>query len=60
MGGRMMAKSNRQSGIELLRILTACAVVMLHYNDGKAFTYVAHGGKSNCFIHFRKSLYLCS
>lgn len=56
----MMAKSNRQSGIELLRILTACAVVMLHYNDGKAFTYVAHGGKSNCFIHFRKSLYLCS
>lgn len=26
-------KDRRQSGIELLRILAACAVVILHYNN---------------------------
>lgn len=31
----------RNSGIELLRIIAACMVVLLHYNDGHAFAYVA-------------------
>ena len=28
---------NRKSGIELLRIFAAMGVVLLHYNDGRAF-----------------------
>jgi len=37
-----MGKS-RKSGIELLRILAALGVVVLHYNDGRAFGYVQGG-----------------
>lgn len=28
----------RESGIELLRILAIFGVILLHYNDGRAFT----------------------
>lgn len=33
-------KGTRESGIELLRILAIMGVVVLHYNDGRAFNYV--------------------
>lgn len=46
-------KPARQSGIELLRILTACAVVMLHYNDGKALTYATGGGTKQHYMYWK-------
>lgn len=55
-----MGKSFRQSGIELLRILTACAVVMLHYNDGRAFTYVTSGGANEIALYLLESLCICA
>lgn len=38
-----MAGKTRQSNIELLRILTICGVVVLHYNGNVAFSHVAQG-----------------
>lgn len=38
-----MSQKKRCSGIELLRILTMMGVVLLHYNDGRAFVYVQDG-----------------
>lgn len=49
-------KKVRQSGIELLRVLTACAVVMLHYNDGRAFVHVLNGSLNHTILMFLESL----
>lgn len=56
-----MEKAERQSNIELLRILTMCGVVILHYNNE-----TIGGGARLCnrieFIHslfFRKHFYMC-
>ena len=55
-----MERAERQSNIELLRILTMCGVVILHYNNETM------GGDRLCnrieFIHslfFRKHFYMC-
>jgi len=34
-----MERANRESGIELLRILAMVGVIVLHYNAGRAFVY---------------------
>ncbi len=48
----MNEKKERESGIELLRILTMLGVVMLHYNDGRAFKYVTEGSHSQYILFF--------
>ena len=54
-----MEKAKRQSGIELLRILLMMGVVLLHYNDGKAFVYAQ--GSSNLYVlFFLESLCICA
>ena len=56
-----MAKENkRHSGIELLRILTALFVVMLHYNDGRAFTYAASGSPQRYVLFGIESIGICA
>ena len=49
----------RESGIELLRILTMCGVVMLHYNDGKAFVFVENTINKNV-LFFLESMTICA
>jgi len=43
-----MGRSERKSGLELLRILAIMGVVLLHYNDGRAFVYTE--GKINYYV----------
>lgn len=56
----MNEKKERESGIELLRILTMLGVVMLHYNDGRAFKWVAEGSHSQYILFFLESLSICA
>lgn len=53
-------KPVRESGIELLRILAACAVVMLHYNDGRAFVLVNSGSSNQYLLYFLESICACA
>ena len=53
-------KKMRKSGIELLRILTAIGVIMLHYNDGRAFKYVQVGGGNQYLLFFLESCCICA
>lgn len=53
-------KPARESGIELLRILAACAVVMLHYNDGKAFELVNPGSINHYLLYLLESISICA
>lgn len=58
---RDMGKSStRHSGIECLRILAALFVVMLHYNDGRAFTYVAEGSGNQYLLFLIESIGVCA
>lgn len=50
----------RDSGVELLRILTALSVVMLHYNDGRAFKYVEAGSAQQITLFFLESCAICA
>jgi len=45
-----MAGKNRDSNIELLRILTICGVVVLHYNGNVAFNSVTPGTANSYFL----------
>ena len=53
----------RESGIELLRILTMCGVILLHYNKGVvngAFSYVKEGTINYYFLYFMEALCSCA
>ncbi len=52
-------KKTRQSGIELLRILAACAVVMIHYNDQRALVFSV-GGINYTVLCLLNSLCICA
>lgn len=52
--------STRNSGIECLRIITMLFVVLLHYNDGRAFTYVADGRANQYLLFFIESVGICA
>ncbi len=56
----MAKESKRRSGIELLRILSALFVVMLHYNDGRAFAYVTKGSLSQYALLGVESIGICA
>ena len=47
-------ENSRKSNIELLRILAALMVIILHYNYTGALNYVAHGGINEIILFFWK------
>ena len=56
-------KSERQSNIELLRILSAIGVIILHYNNagiGGGFLYVKPLSLNYFFLNFLESLCICA
>lgn len=53
-------KTARESGIELLRMLAAIGVVLLHYNDGKAFTLVQNGSAQQYTLYLLESIAICA
>lgn len=55
--------NNRESGIELLRVLTMCGVIILHYNNGDiggGFNYVKPGSLNYYFLYWIESLCACA
>ena len=53
-------RSVRESGIELLRILAALSVVMLHYNFDKAFDVVQGGSPQQYTLFLLESVTTCA
>ena len=54
-----MTRSDRESSIELLRILAVCGVMILHYNAGRAFVYCI-GGANYVVLCVLESLCICA
>ncbi len=53
----------RNSNIELLRIIAALGVIILHYNNsslGGAFGYVEKRSINDCILYFLESLNICA
>ena len=58
-----LASKQRESNLELLRIIAMCGVIILHYNNpliGKAFELVKDNTLNYWIIHFLESLFICS
>ena len=55
-----MSNKARQSNIELLRIITICGVVMLHYNGNVAFSLVTEGTANYYLLQFLEILFICA
>ncbi|MBR2937941.1 MAG: acyltransferase [Oscillospiraceae bacterium] len=55
-----MGNKARQSNIELLRIITICGVVILHYNGNVAFSLVAEGSANYYLLQFLEILFICA
>ncbi|MBE7001506.1 MAG: acyltransferase [Ruminococcaceae bacterium] len=55
-----MGNKARQSNIELLRIITICGVVMLHYNGNIAFGLVTEGTANYYLLQFLEILFICA
>lgn len=64
MNGKIInGKDGRESEIELLRILTMCGVIILHYNNGDiggGFSYVKSGSLNYYFLFWLESLCICA
>lgn len=56
----MTKTKTRNSSIELLRILAALFVIMLHYSDGRAFTYVSEGSAHQYVLFAIESIGICA
>lgn len=57
-----MAKTERQSNIELLRILAIMGVIVLHYNNpvfGGGITYAEEGSVNFYILYLLESLFAC-
>lgn len=57
-----MPKAERQSNIELLRILAIMGVIVLHYNNpviGGGITYAEEGSVNFYLLYFLESLFAC-
>lgn len=58
-----MDNKQRNSGIELLRIITMLGVIILHYNSissGRAFEYVNQGSINQVYLFWIESLFICA
>lgn len=53
-------KSSRDSSIELLRIISACAVIILHYNGGAGKALAYSSGTSHDILIFLECLSVCA
>ena len=59
--GKKPSPSDRESGIELLRIIAACGVVMLHYNNGLYGGGLMYSeGINHYFLMFAEGLFIPS
>lgn len=59
----MAERAERQSNIELLRIIAACGVIILHYNNpkiGGGFAEVSDGSLNQAIMTFFESLSICA
>ncbi|MBR5089249.1 MAG: acyltransferase [Ruminiclostridium sp.] len=59
----MADRANRQSNIELLRIIAACGVIILHYNNpkiGGGYAAVTDGSINQAIMTFFESLSICA
>ncbi len=54
-----MGRSERKSGLELLRIIAMLGVVLLHYNDGRAFVYTK-GDVNYYVLMFMEGIFICA
>ncbi|MGN9136268.1 acyltransferase family protein [Clostridium sp. HCP1S3_B4] len=53
----------RNSAIELLRIITMIGVIILHYNNseiGGGFKYVINGSVNQYYLYFTENLFICA
>lgn len=50
----------RDSGIEMLRMLAACGVVILHYNGSIALSLVREGSMNSYILLFLEGLFICA
>lgn len=57
---KQIEQKARYSGIELLRILTICGVILLHYNDGKALKWVEYGTANQYILFIVESMCICA
>ena len=56
-------QNERQSNIELLRILAIMGVIVLHYNNasiGGGFTYAVKGSLNFYVLYFLESIFICA
>lgn len=53
-------KKERDSSIELVRTISMMMVVILHYNDGKAFLAVVPGTENWYILYFLESFSICA
>ena len=56
-------QETRNSSIELLRIIMAMGVIVLHYNNagmGGGFKFVEEGSSNHLFLFFSESLFICA
>lgn len=59
----MAEHRQRNSSIELLRIISMLGVVILHYNNktaGGAFKYVLNGSLNQYYLYLTESLFICA
>lgn len=59
----MTSKAQRASNIEVLRIIAACGVVVLHYNNvsmGGGFAHVEAGSANQYVLYFSESIFICA
>ena len=57
-----MARRERQSNIELLRILSIMGIIVLHYNNpviGRGITYAKEGGLNFYILYVLESVFAC-
>lgn len=59
----MKTKQGRESGIELLRIMAALGVILLHFNHagaGGGFSYVQDGSINKMLLYYLNSISVCA
>ena len=57
---RDMSVKTRDANIELLRVIMACGVVVLHYNGSVAFSHVAQGSANYFILLLLEGLFICA
>lgn len=59
----MEKTKNRESNVELLRIIASVGVIILHYNNhdmGGGFKYTLPGSSNSILLHFLECVFICA